>query len=101
MDRDPDPETKRRMVHAAHLLETGRTFGEFKKFGPITLAEMKYRYVAHVVEQEETFRAAGRLLDIDPATACRIFNSGRDGDKSMFETIPVDRLSPKPNNGTG
>ncbi len=79
MDRHPDPETRRRLVHAAHLLETGKTFEEFNQFGPMTLSQMKYRYVVHTVEREETFRAAARVLDIDPATACRIFNSGKAG----------------------
>lgn len=76
MDRTPDKETRRRLIHAAHLLETGKTFEEFNQFGPMTMAQMKYRYVVHTVEQEETFRAAARVLDIDPATCCRIFNNG-------------------------
>ncbi len=73
------PETLRRLVHAAHLLETGKTFEEFNQFGPMTMAEMKHRYVVYTVEREETFRAAARVLDIDPATACRIFNNGHKG----------------------
>lgn len=82
MDRKPDPETRRRLIHAAHLLETGKTFEEFNQFGPMTMAQMKYRYVVHTVEQEETFRAAARVLEIDPGTCCRIFNNGHKGTAS-------------------
>jgi hypothetical protein len=52
----------------------------------MTLSQMKHRYVVHVVEKEETFRAAAKVLDIDPATACRIFNGKGDRDKSNGAT---------------
>ena len=72
-----DPESRRRLSEAAKILEGGAASTGLDRLGDITLSELKRRYVVYMVEREEGFRAAARVLAIEPSTVCRIYRRGQ------------------------